>query len=281
MSCFLGFIGTCAAAAVAAAPVTGPTLAGHTYDVGTLTASPQAYQGDTRIDGDTREKGGLPGITTLASVDHWVDGDTLWVRYDDDTEAKVRLIGVDTPEMKNDCNGAKAKKAAEELASNVVTLVHPAGVPDKDQHGRLLRYVVVDWGNLTGRTDVGSALIEANLADAAFDGEVAGQAGQDHPWREAYRSADASGDAGQCGIQSVWPYVLEGYVLSQLADWKDPSIKVPVKKPATVVKPKVSTPKVTSRPKSNASSEYGAGNWIPGYTGPRCFAPGGKVWRPC
>jgi micrococcal nuclease len=45
-----------------------------------------------------------------------------------------------------------------------------------------------------------------------------------------------------------------------------------------------STPsaKSTTKPKPKSSSgSGGSGGSYPGYTGPRCYAPGGKSWRPC
>jgi micrococcal nuclease len=42
-------------------------------------------------------------------------------------------------------------------------------------------------------------------------------------------------------------------------------------------KPDVSTKKSTPKPRAKAPSA----NPYPGYTGPRCYAPGGKTWRPC
>ncbi|MFW6598602.1 thermonuclease family protein [Propionibacteriaceae bacterium Y2011] len=40
--------------------------------------------------------------------------------------------------------------------------------------------------------------------------------------------------------------------------------------------PKKSQPKQTQAPKSSTKQ-----NPYPGYTGPRCYAPGGKTWKPC
>ena len=38
----------------------------------------------------------------------------------------------------------------------------------------------------------------------------------------------------------------------------------------------------SSKPKSSGgSSSASGGGSYPGYTGPRCYAPGGKTWKPC
>ncbi|MGE3661457.1 MAG: thermonuclease family protein, partial [Pseudonocardia sp.] len=54
----------------------------------------------------------------------------------------------------------------------------------------------------------------------------------------------------------------------------------------TTPKPKAAaTPKPTPQPettsKPEAKSQGSGGNPYPGYTGPRCYAPGGKTWKPC
>lgn len=36
-----------------------------------------------------------------------------------------------------------------------------------------------------------------------------------------------------------------------------------------------------SEPRTDSASSSGSSNPYPGYTGPRCYAPGGKTWKPC
>ncbi len=72
-----------------------------------------------------------------------IDGDTFEINGG----IKVRLIGVDTPEMKNknktiDCFATEAKKKAEELLTGQeVVLVKD--ISETDRYGRLLRYVYI------------------------------------------------------------------------------------------------------------------------------------------
>jgi hypothetical protein len=54
---------------------------------------------------------------------------------------------------------------------------------------------------------------------------------------------------------------------------------VPKPKPKPNPKPTVEAPRVP--PQSNGGSGNGGGGAYPGYTGPRCYEPGGKVWHPC
>lgn len=80
----------------------------------------------------------------------WVaDGDTITVRIGE-TKEKVRLVGIDTPEL-DDANPwwrALAERARDHaksrlLGRTVVLEPDPVGA-DRDKYGRLLRYVVLD-----------------------------------------------------------------------------------------------------------------------------------------
>lgn len=76
-------------------------------------------------------------------VSRVIDGDTFEIQGG----IKVRLIGVDTPEMKNknkniDCFAAEAKKKAEDLLTNKEVVLEK-DVSETDKYGRLLRYVYV------------------------------------------------------------------------------------------------------------------------------------------
>jgi len=96
---------------------------------------------------------GLEESGTACHVVRVVDGDTLVVRVEG-REERVRLLGVDTPEMNHGNPPAEyfAKRATEftrRLAerSDVVLLAEP-GHEDRDRYGRLLRYVYLEDGAL-------------------------------------------------------------------------------------------------------------------------------------
>ncbi len=80
-----------------------------------------------------------------------VDGDTLVVERNG-REDKVRLIGVDTPELKHprkevECFAIEAsKKAKDLLLGKRVKLADDPSQYDKDRYGRLLRYVYLPDG---------------------------------------------------------------------------------------------------------------------------------------
>ncbi len=76
-------------------------------------------------------------------VIHVVDGDTIEVEFDDGRVETVRYIGVDTPEMDDRPQGDLAKLANKRLVDGK-TITMKKDVSDRDQFGRLLRYVYVD-----------------------------------------------------------------------------------------------------------------------------------------
>ena len=100
----------------------------------------------------------------------------------------MRLIGIDTPEMKDHCSAAKAAKEEADAvapAGTSIVLTNPSSVQDKDRYGRLLRYVDVPYADGT-TGDVGYTQFLASLAKARYDS----QDGFDwHPREGAYRAA--------------------------------------------------------------------------------------------
>ncbi|MCS6880773.1 MAG: thermonuclease family protein [Oscillochloridaceae bacterium] len=92
---------------------------------------------------------GLPA----GQVVNVVDGDTVDVRINGQVE-RVRLIGIDTPESVDprqpvECFGREASaRAAELLAGQTVFLEADATQADRDQFGRLLRYLWLPDGRM-------------------------------------------------------------------------------------------------------------------------------------
>ncbi len=73
-----------------------------------------------------------------------MDGDTLDVRVRRGVVKRVRLLGIDTPEVYGvtECGGPQASRAMRKLAAGRrVKLVGDANQPRRDRHGRLLAYV--------------------------------------------------------------------------------------------------------------------------------------------
>lgn len=123
------------------------------------------------------------------------DGDTFTGRTAGGVKVKVRMLGIDAPELAHDGNAAACggPAAATELRSliggSTVTLVGDAKADDTDKYGRSLRYV-----GLGGR-DVALELIQAGLVEAWYP------SGEPRPERfAAYRAAEDTARAAKAGL---------------------------------------------------------------------------------
>jgi micrococcal nuclease len=94
---------------------------------------------------------GADGTAANAAVESIVDGDTIDVAIGGRSE-RVRLIGIDTPEIAHPASGGRAANAAEcfgEEAAGFTEQLLPVGTPvrlardvvARDDYGRLLAYV--------------------------------------------------------------------------------------------------------------------------------------------
>lgn len=125
----------------------------------------------------TPTSGASESATTSAEVVAVVDGDTIDVATSAGT-ARVRLIGIDTPEIgrggePSECYAQEARTFLDELLyGHEVDLVSDPTQADVDQYGRLLRYVLID-----GRS-------AAELA-------IAAGAGYEYTYDTAYRDQQA------------------------------------------------------------------------------------------
>ena len=92
------------------------------------------------------------------------DGDTITVKFDGRTE-KVRLVGIDSPELDDerqpyrDAAYAARNCARSRLGGETVTLEREARQGDRDKYGRLLRYVILGDG-----TNVNEELVRKGYA---------------------------------------------------------------------------------------------------------------------
>lgn len=104
---------------------------------------------------------------TNALVTDVADGDTFSVRLDDGTEARVRMLGVDTPETVDprkpvQCFGKEASTFTKSLLEGArVELVPDPLADERDKYGRLLRNVFTADG-----TDLNAQLIREGFAHA-------------------------------------------------------------------------------------------------------------------
>jgi len=123
---------------------------------------------------------GHAGSPLTASVTRIVDGDTLVARLGSGRSERVRLLGIDTPEV-GTCYAAQATAAARSLAlGKTVRLVGDSTQDVRDRYSRLLAYVVLPGGVDLGRTLVGRGAAKVYVYDRPF-ARVSG-----------YRSAESS-----------------------------------------------------------------------------------------
>jgi micrococcal nuclease len=88
---------------------------------------------------------------TLAKVSKVIDGDTIKVLIEGKEET-IRLIGIDSPEVLDErkpvqCFGKEASnKAKEILNGKTIILESDPTQGDRDEYGRLLRYIFLEEG---------------------------------------------------------------------------------------------------------------------------------------
>lgn len=98
------------------------------------------------------------------TVDYVIDGDTLGATVDGDPE-RVRLLGIDTPELGRDGNAdeecaREAKQFLDDwITGETVSLSTDPNSPTRDRYDRLLAYVDID------ETDVSRVMLDGGWAD--------------------------------------------------------------------------------------------------------------------
>lgn len=126
--------------------------------------------------------------TRTATVVEIVDGDTIDVRFEDGNEERIRLLGVDTPEVYGNVNPGEyegipdteagqrcldgwadnaSQYATDQLAGKTVTVATDSIADRRGSYGRLLAYITVQGEN----ESFNYALLEhgyARLYDSEF-----------------------------------------------------------------------------------------------------------------
>jgi len=92
-----------------------------------------------------------------------IDGDTIDVRFGGGKTARVRIVGIDTPETVDprkpvQCFGKEASQHMRELVEGKDVVLQSKPDEDKDKYGRLLRYVQLEGD------DVGAGMIRDGYA---------------------------------------------------------------------------------------------------------------------
>ncbi|MBM9461663.1 thermonuclease family protein [Nocardioides sp. zg-536] len=125
-----------------------------------------------------------------------VDGDTIEVRLSGGAVRKVRLLGIDTPEVHGtvECGGRSASSATKRLLprGTTVTLTSDPTQQLKDRYGRLLRYVQ------KGGTDVGRLLVKRGWAEVYVYGGKPFQRARDYRGVQRWSKVRSKGIWGVC-----------------------------------------------------------------------------------
>ena len=127
----------------------------------------------------------------------WVtDGDTITVKMGERKE-KVRLVGIDTPEIHDerqpwrDQAYAASTYLREQLKGRTVTLEGDTIQRDRDEYGRLLRFVFVDGRN------VNLELVRLGYAKVYRRFEF--------HWKAEFLEAEAEASANKLGVWTLPP----------------------------------------------------------------------------
>ena len=93
---------------------------------------------------DSATDSGAPGERLTARVTRHTDGDTLWLSG----IGKVRLLGIDTPEVfgRPECYGRQASAFVRRLLPIGSRVGYSLGVERRDRYGRALAYLYTQDG---------------------------------------------------------------------------------------------------------------------------------------
>ena len=130
----------------------------------------------------------IPTGAEPATVNFVHDGDTLFVTTHDDDNLKVRLLGVDTPEL-DECYGEEATDFLRDLLPEGTTLYTVTDVEPVDQYGRALLMAWTANGQL-----VNLELVASGHAEAVFIGE-------NRLYQDEFEAAE---DAAQASSLGIW-----------------------------------------------------------------------------
>lgn len=141
--------------------------------------------------------GAIPSGATPATVRYVHDGDTLYLTPEGSgTELKVRLIGIDTPEIgeRAECYGEDARDRLRALLPEGTSVWILAEDGPQDRYGRSLLHVFLPDG-----THVNRLLIDEGLAWAMFFDP-------NRDYEREFRAAEADAEAARVGMWGVCGY---------------------------------------------------------------------------
>lgn len=151
----------------ASVPGFGPTDSGSPSSLATSADSNSDDQNGVDESAADSTASGIPSGAFEAIVNYVHDGDTLYLD-NGNTELKVRLIGIDTPELDSqqspnagECYGEEARELLRDFLPEGTQVWALEDREPEDRYGRSLLYVYLDDG-----TFVNLAMIELGAAEA-------------------------------------------------------------------------------------------------------------------
>jgi micrococcal nuclease len=133
---------------------------------------------------------------TTASVVRVIDGDTVDVRLENGSTDRLRLIGIDTPEVVDprkpvQCFGREASAHAHELLDGqTVSIDTDPTQGDRDTFGRLLAYVWLSDGRNFGEVMIADGYAHEYTYDLPY------------AYRDSFTAAQTSAITSQAGLWS-------------------------------------------------------------------------------
>lgn len=209
-----------------------------------------------------------------AYVERVIDGDTVVLG----DGSKVRLVGIDAPEADEPC-GQRATEAMRRMVEHrVVTVSNPDSVQDSDGYGRLLRYVDTS-------VDPAASLLAAGLATARYDSTD----GYDpHPRQVRYHALEAVAVAACPTLdpKSRWyndPDRYRKHVEDRrlARERREREARAERRKEREEARRREVERDLERIEREFEDSRSDSGQSDGGYTGPRCYDPGGTTWTPC
>lgn len=143
----------------------------------------------------------LPPGAEVATVVSITDGDTFDVMLDSGQVEELRLIGINSPE-RGECWAEEATSVLESFTPPGTTIGLTTDVSDRDQYGRLLRYVWV--GQLFVNEELvrqGAAISRRYPPDTALADRLDAAQEEAHRTESGLWAPDACGDASQADIR--------------------------------------------------------------------------------
>lgn len=146
--------------------------------------------GDDATPGSSARKAATPELYDVVQV---IDGDTIRVNVQGSTES-VRLIGINTPETGEgrralECFGREASDFAERLMDGRrVRLEGDPTQDERDQYGRLLRYVWLDDGTFVNERMIAEGYAYEYTYDLPYR------------YRDDFRAAETQARSSEAGL---------------------------------------------------------------------------------